>query len=192
MKSLARWSCVFVIALSISSFGIQPQVEEASALANDSQDNFNQDNQIVNHFLPENGEILETIQNNLESIEDLDQTQTITTTNLTNTSDDKDKKLVKKTVMVGKSAVRMFRATAYCLKGRTATGGAVRRGIVAADTRLLPLGTKIYINGGGYSGTYTVTDTGGAVRGNILDIWVPSCSEAMRFGRRTVTVSIVN
>jgi len=82
-----------------------------------------------------------------------------------------------------------FRATAYCLKGRTATGGGVRRGIVAADPRVLPMGSRIQLEAGNYSGTYTVTDTGGAIRGRILDIWVPSCSEAGRFGRRTVYVT---
>lgn len=82
-----------------------------------------------------------------------------------------------------------FRATAYCLRGRTANGGSVRRGIVAADPRVLPLGSRIQINAGAYSGTYTVADTGGAVRGRKLDIWVPNCSEAARFGRRSITVS---
>jgi 3D (Asp-Asp-Asp) domain-containing protein len=82
-----------------------------------------------------------------------------------------------------------FRATAYCLKGRTAMGSGVRRGIVAADPRVLPLGSQIQLNAGSYSGTYTVADTGGAVKGRKLDIWVPSCSEAIRFGRKTVMVS---
>ena len=86
---------------------------------------------------------------------------------------------------------RAFRATAYCLQGRTANGGGVRRGIVAADPRVLPLGTRIQITAGSYSGTYTVTDTGGAVKGRILDIWVPSCSEAIRFGRKSITVAVV-
>ena len=82
-----------------------------------------------------------------------------------------------------------FRATAYCLKGKTALGGAVRRGIVAADPRILPLGSRIQIDAGSYSGTYTVADTGGAVRGRVLDIWVSTCSEAVRFGRKSVMVS---
>ena len=82
-----------------------------------------------------------------------------------------------------------FRATAYCLKGRTASGGNVRRGIVAADPRVLPLGSRIQLSAGSYSGTYTVADTGGAVKGRKLDIWMPSCVEAVRFGRRSVTVS---
>ena len=90
------------------------------------------------------------------------------------------------------SEARHFKATAYCLKGRTATGGSVRRGIVAADRRVLPLGSRIQLNAGSYSGIYTVADTGGAVRGNILDIWVPSCSEAVRFGRRSVKVSVMS
>ena len=82
-----------------------------------------------------------------------------------------------------------FRATAYCLKGRTAMGGSVRRGIVAADPRVLPLGSRIQLSAGSYSGTYTVADTGGAVKGRKLDIWMPSCVEAVRFGRRNVKVS---
>lgn len=87
---------------------------------------------------------------------------------------------------------RAFRATAYCLQGRTANGGGVRRGIVAADPRVLPLGTRIQITAGSYSGTYTVADTGGAIKGRILDIWVPSCSEANRFGRKSITVAVVS
>lgn len=86
---------------------------------------------------------------------------------------------------------RAFRATAYCLQGRTANGGGVRRGIVAADPRVLPLGTRIQISAGSYSGTYTVADTGGAIKGRVLDIWVPSCSEANRFGRKSISVAVV-
>lgn len=89
------------------------------------------------------------------------------------------------------SEARSFRATAYCLQGRTANGGGVRRGIVAADPRVLPLGTRIQVSAGSYSGTYTVADTGGSVKGRILDIWVPSCSEAIRFGRKNISVSVV-
>lgn len=91
----------------------------------------------------------------------------------------------------GLSEARSFRATAYCLQGRTANGGGVRRGIVAADPRVLPLGTRIQIDAGSYSGTYTVADTGGAVKGKVLDIWVPTCGEAVRFGRKSISVSIV-
>jgi 3D (Asp-Asp-Asp) domain-containing protein len=114
----------------------------------------------------------------------------------TNTQQESDKdKLIKTTAMVraSKSSSRgSFTATAYCLKGRTATGGSVRRGIVAADRRILKLGSSILLGAGSYSGQYRVTDTGGAIRGKRIDIWVPSCSEARRFGRRTVQVSLVD
>lgn len=86
---------------------------------------------------------------------------------------------------------RSFNATAYCLQGRTATGSMVKRGIVAADPRVLPLGTRIHVRSGNYTGQYTVADTGGGVRGRKLDVWVPSCGEAKTFGRKTVYVSIV-
>jgi 3D (Asp-Asp-Asp) domain-containing protein len=86
-------------------------------------------------------------------------------------------------------AYRFFSATAYCLKGRTASGSGVRRGIVAADPRILPLGTRINLGAGSYSGSYIVADTGGAIKGRKFDIWVANCSEAKRFGRRTVTVN---
>lgn len=111
-----------------------------------------------------------------------------------NTKQESETKLVKTTGMVraARAASRgSFIATAYCLKGRTATGGGVRRGIVAADPRVLRLGSSILLGAGSYSGQYKVTDTGGSVRGRKIDIWVPSCAEARRFGRRTVTVSIL-
>ena len=86
---------------------------------------------------------------------------------------------------------RKFKATAYCLRGRTASGRMVRRGIVAADPRILRLGTRIRMTAGRYTGNYLVADTGGKIKGNILDIWVPSCAEARRWGRRTVYVKVI-
>ena len=84
-----------------------------------------------------------------------------------------------------------FTATAYALRGRTASGRYVARGIIAADRRVLPIGTRVRLEAGSYSGEYTVADTGGAVRGRKIDIWVPSTSEAMRFGRRPVKLTVL-
>jgi 3D (Asp-Asp-Asp) domain-containing protein len=89
------------------------------------------------------------------------------------------------------SKARTFRATAYCLKGKTALGHRVRRGLIAADPRVLPLGTTVEIVSGKYSGTYLVSDTGKRVRGSKIDIWVPSCAEARRWGHRTVKLKVV-
>lgn len=89
------------------------------------------------------------------------------------------------------SSAVQFSATAYCLSGRTATGSGVRRGIIAADPRVLPLGTRVQLTAGAWSGTYTVADTGGRIRGKKIDVWVPNSSEARRFGRRTVHVTVL-
>src|SRR5687767_10046677 len=84
--------------------------------------------------------------------------------------------------------------TAYCVKGKTDAGTQTRPGIVAADPGVLPLGTVVRINGlrGGYNGTYTVTDTGRAVKGNDVDIFVPDCAAAKRFGRQTGRVRVLS
>ncbi|MER3427805.1 MAG: hypothetical protein C4334_06850 [Pyrinomonas sp.] len=87
--------------------------------------------------------------------------------------------------------VRHFVATAYSLRGRTASGRRVSRGVIAADRRLLPLGTRVRLEAGPYTGEYIVADTGGAVRGRKIDIWVPSTSEAVRFGRRRVKLVVL-
>jgi 3D (Asp-Asp-Asp) domain-containing protein len=85
-----------------------------------------------------------------------------------------------------------FVATAYSLRGRTASGRMVSRGLIAADPRVLPLGSRVRLEHPGYSGEYLVADTGGAIRGRRIDIWTPSTSEAMRFGRRTVKLTVLS
>jgi 3D (Asp-Asp-Asp) domain-containing protein len=89
------------------------------------------------------------------------------------------------------AAPQKFTATAYALRGRTASGATVRRGLIAADRRVLPLGSRVRIEAGPYSGEYLVADRGGAVRGRTIDIWVPSTREAMRFGRRPVKLTVL-
>jgi 3D (Asp-Asp-Asp) domain-containing protein len=83
-------------------------------------------------------------------------------------------------------------ATAYSLRGRTASGRMVSRGLIAADPSLLPLGSRVRLEHPGYSGEYLVADTGGAIRGRRIDIWTPSTREAMRFGRRTVKLTVLS
>lgn len=120
-----------------------------------------------------------------------DSQTTIQNNTLSNNQTD-DKKLVKTTGSVkasGMGASRgAFSATAYCFSGKTAMGHRVRRGLIAADPRVLKLGSKVVINAGQWSGTYLVSDTGGAIKGKKIDIWVPGCAEARKFGRRTVQI----
>lgn len=83
-------------------------------------------------------------------------------------------------------------ATAYSLRGRTASGRFVSQGIIAADPKVLPLGSRVRVEAGAWSGEYLVADTGGAIRGRKIDIWTPSTREAMRFGRRTVKLTVLS
>jgi 3D (Asp-Asp-Asp) domain-containing protein len=83
-------------------------------------------------------------------------------------------------------------ATAYSLRGRTASGRMVAKGLIAADPRHLPLGSRVRIEAGSWSGEYLVADTGTLVRGKRIDIWTPSTRDAMRFGRRTVKLTVLS
>ena len=83
-------------------------------------------------------------------------------------------------------------ATAYSLRGRTASGRMVQKGLIAADPRHLPLGSRVRLEAGAYSGEYLVADTGTMVRGKRIDIWTPTSREAMRFGRRVVKLTVLS
>jgi 3D (Asp-Asp-Asp) domain-containing protein len=88
--------------------------------------------------------------------------------------------------------VMSFVATAHAQQGLSADGTLARPGTAAADPKVLPLGTRIRVTGAGaYSGVYTITDTGRAVKGRIIDLYVKTNAEARRFGRRRVKVTIL-
>ena len=54
---------------------------------------------------------------------------------------------------------------------------------------MIPLGTKVYVDGYGYA---IAADTGGAIKGNKIDVFFPSKSEAYRWGRKTVKIKILD
>ena len=87
--------------------------------------------------------------------------------------------------------LQVYEASAYCLRGRTASGIVTRRGIIAADPRVLPLGTIVQIKAGRYTGIYTVQDTGGQIKGKKVDIYIPSHQEALLFGRRPIKLKVL-
>ena len=84
-------------------------------------------------------------------------------------------------------------ATAYCQHGTTDSGAHTRRGSVAADPRLIPLGSTIRVKGlqGAPDGIYTVLDTGRAIKGRDIDVFMPRCAAAKAFGRQKVRVKIL-
>lgn len=82
-------------------------------------------------------------------------------------------------------------ATAYTGGGITATGINLNDNskVIAVDPSVIPLGSRVLIDG---YGEYIAGDTGGAINGNIIDVYVASHSEAISFGRRALTIHILN
>lgn len=82
-------------------------------------------------------------------------------------------------------------ATAYCDHGTTQSGTRTRVGIVAGDPKVLPVGTVLRILDGAHAGVYTVMDTGSAIKGRRIDIFIPDCARADEFGERTLRIRIL-
>ena len=78
-------------------------------------------------------------------------------------------------------------AVAYHLPGKTASGLPVGVGVIAVDPTVIPLGTRVFVPG---YGPAVAADVGSAIKGNIIDLWMPSTAQARAWGRRTVTITI--
>jgi 3D (Asp-Asp-Asp) domain-containing protein len=88
-------------------------------------------------------------------------------------------------------ATLYFTATAFSAEGTGASGKWSHPGTVAADRSVLPLNSRIRIYAGKYSGEYTVEDTGNRVDGRHIDLYMPSRTEAKKFGRQRVKVVVL-
>ena len=99
---------------------------------------------------------------------------------------------VRGTLRLASSALSMvataYTASCYGCSGTTASGRPAGHGIVAVDPRVIPLGTRMYIPGYGRA---VAGDTGGAIRGNRIDLGFNSTAQAFQFGRRPVTVYLI-
>jgi 3D (Asp-Asp-Asp) domain-containing protein len=71
--------------------------------------------------------------------------------------------------------------------GRTATGRMARYGVVAVDPRVIPLHSLVFVEGYGFA---VAADTGGAIKGNIIDVCFPSRQQCLQWGRRKVKVHV--
>ncbi len=92
-------------------------------------------------------------------------------------------------VLAGAKDVITMESTAYTHTGnRTATGIMPYVGVVAVDPKIIPLGSKLYVEGYGFG---LAADTGGAIKGNIVDVFMDTRKEAINWGRRNVKVYIL-
>lgn len=91
------------------------------------------------------------------------------------------------------SKVMTMESTAYTPNaggwGITATGTVPKQGTIAVDPRVIPLGTRMYVEGYGFG---IAEDTGGAIKGNIVDVCLPNRTETRKWGRRQVKVYILD
>jgi 3D (Asp-Asp-Asp) domain-containing protein len=101
--------------------------------------------------------------------------------------------VVETTVLPQAGARLQFSATAYCKGETTASGVGVRTGIAAADPAILPVGSVVRLETPNprYSGVWTVMDTGPAVRGRKVDLYLWSCKEALQFGHRKIRLTVL-
>jgi uncharacterized protein YabE (DUF348 family) len=81
----------------------------------------------------------------------------------------------------------LMRATAYSGSGRTATGHEVSWGTIAVDPRVIPLGSDLYVDGYGEG---VALDTGGAIKGNRVDLYMNTEEAALSWGVRSVVVYV--
>lgn len=92
--------------------------------------------------------------------------------------------------------VMVCQATAYCYTGNhTATGTWPQQGrTIAVDPDLIPLNSRVQVTCDSWpemNGTYIAEDTGGVVKGNIIDIYMDSYDQAIKWGRRNVQVMVL-
>lgn len=88
-----------------------------------------------------------------------------------------------------------MKATAYCYTGnRTYTGTWPQEGrTIAVDPEVIPLGSKVYVSCESWpeiNGEYIAEDTGGKIKGNIIDIYMDKYSDCIKFGKRSVIIKI--
>lgn len=79
-------------------------------------------------------------------------------------------------------------STSYCQGSVTATGTQARWGVIAVDPNVIPFGTKVYIPQ--FDKVFIAEDTGGAIKGNKIDIFMNSESQCIQWGRRTIDIYI--
>lgn len=99
------------------------------------------------------------------------------------------KKVVQEALGSISGEAMTFESTAYTSYGsHTATGTTPHKGTIAVDPSVIPLGTKLYVEGYGYG---VAEDTGGAIKGHIIDLYFTSEADCIKWGRRDVKVHIV-
>ena len=79
------------------------------------------------------------------------------------------------------------KAYAYSGGGTTASGKKAEKGVIAVDPKVIRLGTRVYVPGYGYA---TAADTGGMIKGNVIDVYMNTNSDCIKWGVRYITIKV--
>jgi 3D (Asp-Asp-Asp) domain-containing protein len=114
----------------------------------------------------------------------------LTTEQITNLEAEREaSRMIDQEVSRGVDPVMMMECTAYTWTGqRTKSGTWPAVGTAAVDPKVIPLGTKLYIEG---YGPAVALDTGGDIQGQIIDLYMDSYQECIEWGRRQVEVRVM-
>jgi len=111
----------------------------------------------------------------------------------------KKKVIIQKSIPVAEEGLELAKmntsltlnveATAYTYTGnKTATGVEPREGLIAVDPKVIAMGSKVYVQGYGYA---IAADTGGAIRGNRIDVFFPTLRQCIDWGRKSVHIYVL-
>ncbi len=96
-----------------------------------------------------------------------------------------------KPVKVLKMKASAYTGSCKGCSGKTATGLNLKKNpdlkVISVDPKVIPLGSKVYVEGYGYA---IAGDTGGALKGNKIDVFIPNQKKALNWGVKTVTVKV--
>lgn len=109
------------------------------------------------------------------------------------TNDKKEEKTSEKTNKILTVTATAYTASCEGCSGTTKTGVNLKANpnqkVIAVDPNVIPLGSTVHVEG---YGTAIAADVGGAIKGNKIDVFIPTKSEAIKWGRKTVEVKILN
>lgn len=197
-------SQVFIIAalitLSLTSYAYYQQEKQTRVHLENDKEWLMEQNLLLTNELEATQDVLEEVQTSVKQLE----RQVENKSAVIETLSEENKRLKEPVVSVSRSASPVKKVlsmeatayTAYCegCSGTTYTGQDLRadptQKVIAVDPSVIPLGSVVWVEGYGEA---IAGDIGGAIKGNIIDVFIPDLAEALKWGRRQeVEVHILN
>lgn len=135
---------------------------------------------------------LKSLNNLSTTIIKIDQVLNVSTDEVATKDEEQSEKEEPKVVETFKVTATAFTANCKGCSGVTSTGFNLKKNpdakIIAVDPEVIPLGTKVWVEGYGEA---IAADKGGSIKGNKIDVFMSSNKQAINWGRRTVTIKIL-